>query len=554
MVDPEFSIEGDFPAASYSQWQELVEASLRGSSFEEQLVTQSLEGIQLLPLYSEENTSAVDSGLTRTDPADWDLQQVYCEPEPDVLNRILRQEVEGGVSSLEISLDQAGHRGLDPDNAESVKLVGLRGTMVYSAADLSAVLDGVDLKTIAITLRAGASFLPAAAMLVAACQAKDCGIGEVRFGFGGDPLGVLAREGRLPMSLENAFSQLANLAHWTAEHSSDSAAIGVDLLPYHDTGATAVQELAFATATAVQYLRVLTASGMALESAARQVEFSFGLGTHHFTEIAKLRAARMLWARIIEAFGGNPEGNLMKIQARLGRRALTVRDAEMNILRNTTAVFAAGIGGADAVTSVPFDSGLEGGSEFSRRLARNTAIILQREAHLHRVDDPARGSWFLESITNDLASKAWQEFQAIEGQGGMAECLLTGRIAELVNSASQERAQSVSSAAQAIVGVSVFPNPEGQSAEVPRRDLQKLRETAVQRMSSLSTNAVEMEPTRRKTDAMEAVLDAAANGAALGQMATMLGFHQQEVTAPKLQPRRLEELYDATLGERDQSR
>ena len=163
-------------------------------------------------------------------------------------------------------------------------------------------------------------------------------------------------------------------------------------------------------ATAVTYLRAMTEGGLSLDAAAEQILFRVSLGTRHFLAIAKLRAARQLWGRVVEASGGSEDAGAMRIHARVSDRVLTQRDPYVNILRNTVSVFAACIGGADMITSVPLDQVTSPPDDLTRRLARNTLLVLQEEAHLHRVIDPAGGSWFLETITDELAAEGWRIF------------------------------------------------------------------------------------------------------------------------------------------------
>jgi methylmalonyl-CoA mutase len=172
-------------------------------------------------------------------------------------------------------------------------------------------------------------------------------------------------------------------------------------------------------ATGVEYLRAMTCVGLDISAAAKQILFSISLGTHHFLAIAKVRAARRLWSHVVEACGGSPDAGAMQIHTRTSKRVLTERDPYVNLMRNTVAVFAAGLGGAEVITSAPFDSASGLPDDTSRRIARNTPLILQDEAHLHRVVDPPGGSWYLDWLTDRVSEKAWGIFQQVERQGGI---------------------------------------------------------------------------------------------------------------------------------------
>jgi methylmalonyl-CoA mutase len=404
MPSSEFTIRDDFPPVGYDQWRALVEADLQGAPFEKKLFTKTYEGIDVQPLYTRKDfpgegdpngfpglppfargSRPLESVLTGAD-----LRQEHAHPDLATTNRAILDDLAGGVTSLLLRLDTAARNAMDPDDAAATDLAGGEGIMAYSARDLDAALADVHLNITGVALDAGAAFLPAAALLAAVWQRR--GGGQAPFAFNADPLAVLVRDGRLPVAPEAALAMLADLATWTAENCPQVTAVGVDTSPYHHAGATAAQDLAFGLATAVTYLRAMTTAGLDFDTAARQILFRVSLGTHHFLAIAKLRAARRLWWRVVEACGGSEDAGAMRIHARTSDRVLTHRDPYVNILRNTVGVFAAIVGGAEAITSVPFDQVAGLPDEFSRRVARNTLLILQEEAHLHRVIDPAVGS------------------------------------------------------------------------------------------------------------------------------------------------------------------
>jgi methylmalonyl-CoA mutase len=344
---------------------------------------------------------------------------------------------------------------------------------------------------------------------------------------------------------------MADLAAWTATNYPHVTSVAVNTSAYHNAGATAAQDIAFSMATAVAYLRAMTAAGLDLDTAARQILFSFNVGTHHFLSIAKLRAARRLWSRVVDACGGTEEAAAMKMHVRTSNRVLTQRDPYVNLLRNTVGVFSAGIAGADAITSVPFDymTGLP--DDFSRRVARNTVLILQEEAHLHRVLDPAGGSWFLDRLTGQVAESAWKICQEIEGSGGMLKALQSGWVAGQIDAAFAPRAKDIARRKEGITGVSEFPNVGEESVQHPPLDLAALRGAAVERVSAARRETAALAALSNASDRMAAAVEAAAGGATIGQMAGGLGFHDQpSQSLPPLEPRSFaepfEELRDAS--------
>jgi methylmalonyl-CoA mutase len=547
-----FSIADVFPAADYAQWRELVDQALNGAPFDRKLVTRTVEQIDIQPVYT------LDDEINGDDPlgfpglapfvrgrtamgatqSGWGLRQEYTHPDPAATNTAIREDLAGGVNSIHLQLDAAAAAGLDPDQDEAGSRAGLNGVMVSHVDSLDAVLDGVHLHMIDLSLDGGAAFLPAAAVLAALWKRRGVSLDEVSGAFNADPLAALARAGRLPWKLEEGLTQLAALAKWTTRHAPRVQAVVVDTTPYQDAGATVTQEIAFAAATAVAYLRAMTEAGMSVDDAAKQIQFRFGVGTHHFLEIAKLRAARMIWSRVVEACGGAADAGAMTIHCRTAERVLTQRDPYVNMLRNTVAVFAAGIGGADWITSVPFDSLLRLPDAFSRRAARNTALVLQEESHLHHVIDPAGGSWYLDRLTSDVADKSWQLFQQIESEGGMAAVLRSGWAGAQIDAAWETRAKDIARRKTGITGVSEFPNVAEEPLAVNAPDLEALRRAAVQKVREVKHETGAATDLTAAEDVAAAAVAAAEAGSTIGQLARGLGFQTHAAEAMTALPQR----------------
>jgi methylmalonyl-CoA mutase len=570
MLAPEFTLRDDFPSADYAEWRALAEADLEGASFEQRLVTHTYEGIDLQPVYTRRDRSGDGDpdGFPGQAPfvrgarplgaaqSGWDLRQEHTHPDLDATNRAILDDLQGGVTSLLLRLDIAARNGLDPDDPGAGEWAGRDGMMVYHADDLDRALDGVHLNMIGVTLEAGAAFVPAAALLVALWRRRGVTPEEARGAFNADPLAVLARDGQLPVPAEAALGLMADLAAWTAKNYPHVTAVRVGTAPYHHAGATAAQDVAFGMATAVEYLRAMTRAGMSIDDAARQVLFSISVGTHHFLAIAKLRAARRLWGRVVEACGGSSGAAAMRLHSRISKRVLTQRDPYVNLLRNTVGCFAAGVGGAEAITSVPFDSVAALPDALSRRIARNTVLVLQEEAHLNRVIDPPGGSWYLDWLTDQVADKAWAIFQGIERDGGMLQASRSGWVAKQIDSAFAPRAKNLARRKEGITGVSEFPNIGEAPVARPAPDRDALREAATARTAAArraSPALTELAYSGVKPDAgapVGLVVEAAERGASIGQLSLALGFHAEPALLPPLAPHPFaepfEELRDAS--------
>ncbi|MCA9184043.1 MAG: methylmalonyl-CoA mutase family protein [Pirellulaceae bacterium] len=554
MATQRFTIADTFESAKPESWRKLVEEDLKGASFEQRLVTHTYEGIDLQPVYCRQDAlpSSNALGMPGLTPfvrgssplgaveTGWDLRQEFCHPDLDVAHREIREDWEGGVTSLLLPLAPTAASGLDPDQRDRSAATGDRtGIAAYHLDDWRLLLDGLPLDRVGVAIGAGAAFLPVAAQLIALWKQLALPAEKIRAAFNADPLGTLADVGALPVSLDESIGQLVELAAWVSMNYPKVTAVGVDTSAYHQAGSTAVQDLAFAIATGVEYLRAMMTGGVPIDKAARQIAFTMSVGTHHFLVIAKLRAARRLWGRIVSVCGGSPTAATMSIHTRCSRRVLTQRDPYVNMLRNTTAVFAAGVAGADAITSVPFDAALGVPGSLGRRVARNTALILQEESHLHRVIDPAGGSWFLDNWTEQLADGAWQIFQQVEKMGGMAKALTSGWVAEQIDAAFAPRAKDIARRKEPITGVSEFPNVteekvgpavlDGKALWSKSRDRVMNQRVELPELTAASVNNASTANQR-----VDHCIAAAAAGATLGQLAGLLQFRsgQQATTRP----------------------
>jgi methylmalonyl-CoA mutase len=323
--------------------------------------------------------------------------------------------------------------------------VGGAGTAV---ADLPKALDGVHLDLAPVVLDASASPGDAEAAATAYLELGDPA--TLRGTLGLDPVGVRARTGDGP--------EVASVVPLVARVSREFPlvrAVVVDGLPVHAAGGSDAQELAYVLSAGVAYLRALTAAGLGVDAAARLLELRVAVTAEQFPTIAKLRAARRLWARVLEASGAD---TAPAVHAVASPTMYTRRDPYVNLLRGTVAGFAAGVGGADAVTVAPFDAALGASTPFSRRIARNTQSLLVMEAHLARVIDPAGGSWFVESLTDGLARAGWAFFQELEAAGGVVAALDSGLLAERAAAVRAGRETDAATRRAPVTGVSEFPD------------------------------------------------------------------------------------------------
>ena len=544
MLAPRFQVSPDFPPVDYAQWRQQVTSDLAGVPFEKKLVSRLYEEIDLQPIYSPESWSAERdaNGMpgsapfvrgTETLRQGWEIRAAYSHPDPPVTNKQIQQDLLRGVMGVQLILDRAGRAGR---NADADQGVGEAGLMVSSMADLGQALAGVLPEAAPVSLDGGANFVISSALLAALWRSRGQAA-TARGSLGADPLGSLAREGKVAGSVDTALEKLGELAVWTDRNLPHMTTATVSTAAYHGAGASAVQDLALAMATGVAYLRAMTAAGLGIDAACRQITFDFSLGTHFFKEIARLRAARRLWARVCGACGASGEAGAMRFgasNASTAQRALTQRDPWVNILRATVGCFAAAVGGAESICVAPFDSRLGLPGEQGRRIARNTQVILQEESHLGRVIDPAGGCWFIEKLTDELAEAAWKLFQEIERQGGVAQALTQGWVAAQLDAVWSKRLKNLGRRKDAVTGVSEFPNIREQLPENPQPDLSALRERAVAGLEGKKTQgAGEFKLAGlRGADQIEALVASAEAGTTLGVLSAALAAPIVSVMAP----------------------
>jgi methylmalonyl-CoA mutase len=475
----------DFPAQDYEAWLKLVQIDLKGAPFEKRLVTKLIEGIAVQPLYSAGTAAATNVGLPGQAPLirgatplgacknGWHIVQEYRYPDPQVANAAMRQDLRRGSTSMVVRLSP---RPLDERDMAGCGCGG--GVLVDSLQELDVLFLDIDLTTIDLAITGGPAFYSAAALMTALFEQRRIAFGQRRLAFSADPLGALAAKGVSYRSANVLLEQAAELACCAVEKSSGVVALEVSTAAYDNAGASAVQELAAAVATGIEYLRACETAGLEPARACRQIDFSLGVGCDQFLEIAKFRAFRALWHRVQEAIG--VAERRVHVHARTSRRILTKREPWVNLLRTTVGCFAAAVGGADAITVLPFDDALGPSDDFARRLARNTQVILAEEGHIGRVIDAAGGSYYVETLTRELAERAWTEFQAIEAAGGMLAMLRSGAFKRAIDATWEQRQEDLGRRKTPITGVSEYPSLDEAPVERARAATESV-ERAIER-------------------------------------------------------------------------
>lgn len=426
--------------ADEADWRALVERGLKGAPWS-RLVGETADGIKLDPLYRETDapTGADEAGMPNAAPfirgnAGWTIRQAFEHQDPEQTNRDIIADLAGGVGGVELAID--------PD--------GVRGTAIGDARTLDIALADVILEAAPVSLDAGEHGVRAATLL----RDKLKGVAAKGTNFGLDPVGAALRTGA-------AYTQESALAiDFAATHAADFPAarfFRVDARIVHEAGGTEAQEIATALSGGIHYLRTLNEKKLGIDVAVGALSFAVSLGPDVLIEAAKLRALRLCWARVLEASGVGPEHRAAHIHAFTSRRMMTRHDAQTNILRVTTAAFAAAIGGANDITTYPFTDALGLPTPFARRVARNAQHVLMEECRLGHVADPAGGAWFVEKLTRELAAKAWEIMQSLEAQGGIVAAHQSGALGKMVGDARAARQRRIATRRETITGVTDFP-------------------------------------------------------------------------------------------------
>ncbi len=451
-----------FAPPERGDWEDLVHRALRGRTADD-LAGRTDDGLTIQPLYAESQhpTAGDPAGLpgsapftrgAHPEPRRWGLRQRHDLADPASTAAAIRADVAGGATSVWLRLQQPPAPG-----------------------ELLAALAGIDLGEIPVLVDGGPWFADAAAGVEALAGAVPAG-GLVA---STDPLGGLARHGFLLREPSESLAAVAQLAVAAAAAGGAipggthrARPIAVDATVYADAGAPPALELACLLATGVAYLRALEAGGLEPGVAAQQMEARLVATADQFATICKLRAARALWDRVLAACGVQAPGRrALPCWAVTSEAMFVAQDPVVNLVRATSAAFAAAAGGAGCITVLPYDVAVgdsRDSGERGRRLARNIGHLLADESHLAAVSDPAGGSWYVEERTARLAEVAWGRFGDIEAAGGMAAVLLDGSLAAAIGEASEVRHERLASGAEHVVGVTCFPPPAGDAEPAPR--------------------------------------------------------------------------------------
>jgi len=445
---PTTSLAEDFGAqgddATRARWMALVEKTLKGQSFDDALTVKTPDGLTIRPLYTAQDGVAVARDLRARDPErPWDLRTRAAHPDVSHTAKDVLTDLENGAASVLLQLDPTGANGV----------------AVGSADDLAKALSGVLVDLAPVALDAGFLGPKAADWLGTLAKAAP----NAPLAFHLDPLTTFAIAGVSPGPIESHVFSAATVGSRLAQTYVKASLFLATGRAAHEAGGSNTEELAMMAASALAYAKALVRQGLSMEDAFGRIVLGVSLDGEYFTGVAKVRAAKAMWARLTDACGVSVAP---KIEVRSSRRMLAKADAWTNLLRLTSAGFAGAVGGADVILLDAFTDAIGLPTAFARRQARNTQLVLMEESNLGRVADPAGGAWYLDSLTDQMARAAWGGFQAIEAAGGIIKALESGLVADTVANTRAAQEAAFADKSRKILGVTVFPNADDKTPEV----------------------------------------------------------------------------------------
>jgi methylmalonyl-CoA mutase len=440
----------EFPPISTEQWEAVIVKDLKGADYERKLIRKTLDGINIRPYYRNENLKDLKH-ITEPNPGEFPFVRGN---RPDN-NWLIRQDiyVENCKSANLIALE-AIQRG-----AESISFA-IKSLSNVDSTSIADLLKGFPFESIELNFSPGKHISTLIDLLAEYFKLKNIDSTKIKGSFSYDPLGCLTKTGSFceqglgdgKVFTKEIFEKISLIL-------PNFEVFAIHAKHFKNAGSTIVQELAFAMNMASEYLSSANSMGIPIKTIATKIRFNFAVGPEYFMEIAKIRAARYLWAKIIEAYDNESANNAkINIHSVTAEYNQTVYDPYVNTLRSTTEAMAAVIGGSDSLTVLPFNIQFDEANPFSERIARNQQIILKKESYLDKVADPSAGSYFIENLTNSIIEAAWQLFLEVEEKGGYLAAFKQGFIQESISKTAQKRDTNIASRQEILLGTNQYPN------------------------------------------------------------------------------------------------
>jgi methylmalonyl-CoA mutase len=495
-----------FPKKTLEDWRALVGKERKGKSVED-MVWNTPEGIPVKPLYTADDLK----GLTHLDSLPgmapfvrgpratmysgrpWTVRQYAGFSTAEESNAFYRKNLEAGQTGLSVAFDLATHRGYDSDHPRVVGDVGKAGVAVDSVADMKILFDGIPLDEISVSMTMNGAVLPIMAMYIIA--AEEQGVASKKLA------GTLQNDILKEFMVRNTYIYppapsmriVSDIISYASANMPRFNSVSISGYHMQEAGATCAQELAYTIADGIEYVRTAVASGLDVDAFAPRLSFFFAIGMNFFMEVAKLRAARLLWSTLMtEKFAPQDERSLMlRTHCQTSGVSLTAKSPYNNIMRTTVEALAAALGGTQSLHTNSFDEALALPTEFSARIARNTQLVLQEETGITKVVDPLAGSYYVESLTNELATEARKLIDEVEEMGGMTKAVEAGMPKMRIEEAAARRQARIDRGEETIVGVNKYQLSEEPAVDILAIDNTAVREAQIRRIKEVRNNRVE---------------------------------------------------------------
>lgn len=480
-------------------WEELAQKELKDTPLES-LTWNTPEGIAVKPLYTSADTADIEETLPGMFPftrgvratmyanRPWTVRQYAGFSTAEESNAFYKRNLAAGQMGLSVAFDLATHRGYDSDHPRVVGDVGKAGVAIDSIEDMKILFDGIPLDKMSVSMTMNGAVIPCLAFYIVAAEEQGVSQDKLAGTIQNDILKEFMVRNTYIYPPAPSMRIIADIIAYTSQNMPKFNSISISGYHMQEAGATQVQELAFTLADGMEYVRAATAKGLDVDAFAGRLSFFFAIGMNFFMEVAKLRAARTLWARIMKDFGAKKPSSLMlRTHCQTSGVSLTEKDPYNNVIRTTLEALAAALGGTQSLHTNALDEAIALPTDFSARIARNTQLILQEESGITKVVDPLGGSYYVEALTRELEEKAWALIQEVEAMGGMTKAVEAGLPKLKIEEASAARQARVDRGEEVVVGVNKYRLAQEDQIEILEVDNTRVREAQINRINAMKS-------------------------------------------------------------------
>ncbi|WP_147125609.1 methylmalonyl-CoA mutase [Shimia ponticola] len=481
----------------YDSWKAIAEKELRGRPLDD-LTWDTLEGIKVKPLYTEDDVAGLDRGIPGEGPftrgvkatmyagRPWTIRQYAGFSTAEESNAFYRKALAAGQQGVSVAFDLATHRGYDSDHPRVVGDVGKAGVAIDSVEDMKTLFDGIPLEKISVSMTMNGAVIPVLASFIVAGEEQGVDRAALSGTIQNDILKEFMVRNTYIYPPEPSMRIIADIIEYTSNEMPKFNSISISGYHMQEAGANLVQELAYTLADGREYVRTALAAGMDVDKFAGRLSFFFAIGMNFFMEAAKLRAARMLWHRIMSEFEPkNPKSLMLRTHCQTSGVSLQEQDPYNNIVRTAFEAMSAVLGGTQSLHTNSFDEAIALPTEFSARIARNTQLILQEETGVTNVVDPLAGSYYVEALTEELANEAWKLIEEVEEMGGMTKAVASGLPKLKIEESAARRQAMVDRGDEVVVGVNKYRLEKEDEIDILDVDNVAVREQQVAKLEKI---------------------------------------------------------------------